>query len=61
MVKANNWETEAQREAPYWVEGMTPEEYNSEREYYLKHYEEIRCGEMEYKPRKTYLEAGHQT
>lgn len=52
MAKANNWETEAQREAPYWVEGMTPEEYNSEREYYLKHYEKIRCGDMEYKPRK---------
>lgn len=52
MVKKDSWETEAQREAPYWVDGMTPEEYDSEREYYLKHYDEIRRGKLEYKPQK---------
>lgn len=51
MGKNNvEWETEAQREAPYWVDGMTPEEYDTERKYYLIHYDDIRSGKLEYVP-----------
>lgn len=44
----NNWATPMIKENPYYVDGMTPEEYDREREYYLRDFEKIRSGEMKY-------------
>ena len=44
----NNWATPTLKEAPYWREGMQPEEYERERTYFYEHYEEYIKGE--YKP-----------
>lgn len=35
-----NWATETLKEAPFWREGMQPEEYDKEREYFIRHYED---------------------
>lgn len=32
----NDWATYTLKEAPFWREGMSPEEYDIEREYYAK-------------------------
>lgn len=32
----DNWATATLMEAPFWRDGMTPEEYDIEREYYAK-------------------------
>lgn len=44
----NNWATDLIKENPYWCDGMTPEEYDREREYYLRNYEDIRAGRLQY-------------
>ena len=36
-----NWATENLKKAPFWVEGITPAEYDKEREYYLRNYDKI--------------------
>lgn len=46
--KNNDWATENLKEAPFWVDGMTPEEYDKEREYYLRNYDRIKRGELKY-------------
>lgn len=46
----DNWATATIKEAPYWCEGMTPKQYEEEREYYLKNYDDIRAGKLEYVP-----------
>lgn len=46
--KNNDWATENLKEAPFWVDGMTPEEYDKEREYYLRNYDRIKRGELNY-------------
>jgi len=33
MVKESDWASESLMEAPFWRNGMTPEEYDIEREY----------------------------
>lgn len=38
MVKTSNWATETIMEAPFWRNGMSPEEYDIEREYLGKNY-----------------------
>lgn len=38
----NNWPTATLMEAPFWRDGMTAEEYDIEREYYLKNIELVR-------------------
>lgn len=44
MVKRSDWATETLMEAPFWRNGMTPEEYDEEREYLGKHYDlYLRC------------------
>ncbi len=49
MVENQDWaKNSIIKENPYFVEGMTPEEYDREREYYLKNYDRIRSGELEY-------------
>lgn len=48
MERNKDWATENLKEAPFWVDGMTPEEYDKEREYYLRNYERIRSGELDY-------------
>ena len=34
---SNNWATGTLKEAPYWREGMSPEEYEIERNYFNAH------------------------
>lgn len=46
----NEWANAMIKENPYFVEGMTPEEYDKEREYYLRNYEKIRSGKLKYNP-----------
>lgn len=41
MEKGSEWASSIIKENPYFVEGMTPEEYDKEREYYLNNYEKI--------------------
>ena len=36
-MQERDWATETLKEAPYWRDGMTPEEYDKEREYFLNH------------------------
>lgn len=48
-MEGSSWAGSIIRENPYFVEGMTPEEYDAERTYYLKNYEKIRSGELNYK------------
>lgn len=43
-----SWATDRIKENPYWCEGMTPEEYDKEREYYLRNYEDIISGRLRY-------------
>ncbi len=42
MIK--NWATETLKEAPFWREGMLPEEYDIEREYLAKHWNDLQDG-----------------
>ena len=35
-----NWATPSLKEAPFWRVGMTPDEYDKEREYFDNHYDE---------------------
>lgn len=49
-LTADNWASETLKEAPFWRPGMTPEEYDIEREYYGKNYHLFMNGEMEYVP-----------
>lgn len=45
MAEDNKWATETLKEVPFWREGMTPEEYDIEREYFYTHWEEYTRGE----------------
>lgn len=38
MEENNDWATETLKEAPFWRDGMTPKEYDEEREYLGKNY-----------------------
>lgn len=38
MEENNDWATETLKEVPFWRDGMTPEEYDEEREYLGKNY-----------------------
>ena len=33
-----DWATPTMKEAPYWRDGMSPDEYEAEREYYGRNY-----------------------
>jgi len=44
----NNWAPPTLREMPFWRDGMTPEEFDREREYYYDHYDDLKNGT--YKP-----------
>jgi len=48
MAENNEWATETLKEVPFWKDGMTPEEYDIEREYYYKHFDDVKKGT--YKP-----------
>lgn len=41
---SNNWATGTLKEAPYWREGMSPEEYEIERDYFNAHLEDFYKG-----------------
>lgn len=45
MVRESNWATETLMEAPFWRNGMTPEEYDREREYLGKNFHMFLSGE----------------
>ena len=36
--KNDDWATPSLKETPYWRDGMTPEEYEAEREYFGRNY-----------------------
>lgn len=44
MAENNEWATPTLKEAPYWKDGMSVEEYEKEREYYYKHLKDVRSG-----------------
>lgn len=46
-MEDKNWATATLKEAPFWREGMTPEEYDEERKYFDEHYEDYTKGNYE--------------
>lgn len=44
-VPEKDWATYTLKEAPYWREGMSPEEYEIEREYLGRHWDAFMRGE----------------
>ena len=50
LMGKNEWANAMIRENPYFVDVMTPEVYDKEREYYLRNYEKIRSGKLKYNP-----------
>ena len=44
MNKKSDWATYSLMEAPFWRDGMSPEEYDKEREYYYKHLNDVKDG-----------------
>ena len=38
MTNEKDWATPTLKEAPFWRDGMTPEEYEVERKYYYEHF-----------------------
>ncbi len=54
------WANDMVRENPYFVEGMTPEEYDAERKYYLENYEKIRSGKLHYNNMEYKIRCNHQ-
>ncbi len=45
IVKQSDWAPETLIEAPYWKDGMTPEEYEREREYFNTNFQAYLKGE----------------
>lgn len=41
MEENKDWATPSLKEAPYWRDGMTPEEYDVEREYLARNWETL--------------------
>ena len=37
----DNWSTPELRKYPWWYDGMTPEEYDREREYYYQNFDKL--------------------
>lgn len=44
MMAEKDWATPTLKEAPYWRDGMSPEEYDVERTYLYQHIEELKNG-----------------
>ena len=44
MEKENDWATYSMKEMPFWRNGMTPEEYDKEIEYYYRHLKDVKNG-----------------
>lgn len=44
MEENKDWASAGLKEMPFWRNGMTPEEYDAEREYYLKNIKLFREG-----------------
>ena len=44
MSKKSDWATCSLMEAPFWRDGMSPEEYDKEQEYYYKHLNDVKDG-----------------
>lgn len=44
MEENKEWLNPKVKETPYWRDGMTPEEYDIEREYYYMHLDDVRKG-----------------
>ena len=40
MAKQSDWATETLMEAPFWRNGLKPEEYDEEREYFAKNFQQ---------------------
>ena len=38
----NDWATASLKEVPFWRDDMSPEEYDREREYYIRNYDLVR-------------------
>ena len=41
MAENKNWATPSMKEYPFWREGMSADEYEREREYYQKNFEDL--------------------
>ncbi len=48
LAENERWATETLKEVPFWREDMTPEEYDREREYYARNFNQVKAGT--YKP-----------
>ena len=44
MEDQRDWATPTLKEAPFWRNGMTPEEYNEENDYLYEHYDDFLAG-----------------
>lgn len=44
MNNVNDWASPTLKEVPFWREGMSPEEYETEREYYAKNFDLVKEG-----------------
>ena len=44
MVNEKDWASPTLKEAPFWRDGMTPEEYDNEREYLDAHFDLLQKG-----------------
>lgn len=44
MTEDRDWASPTLKEVPFWRDGMTPEEYEEERTYLGKHWEEYTHG-----------------
>ena len=49
MVENKNWAWQSLKEAPFWRDGMTPEEYERESDYYLRNFPTA-AQKVNYKP-----------
>lgn len=45
MAEKSNWVTFSMMEVPFWRDGMQPEEYEKEREYYYRNFDKVKSGE----------------
>ncbi len=44
MAKDSEWATYTLMEAPFWRNGMSPEEYEKESEYYYRNLKDVKQG-----------------
>ena len=48
MEEKNDWANSMIKEYPFWRDGMSPEEFDAERDYFYRHFEDYK--KKRYKP-----------